>query len=133
MLKVELHSHTADDPHDRIPHTAEQLIDRAAALGYGALAITLHDRQLDSPRLTDYAYQRRVVLIPGIERTIAGKHVLLLNFTVEAQSVRSFADVARLKRRQPKGWWWRRTPISLRPAACGDCWTTMKMCSTRWR
>lgn len=103
MLKVELHSHTADDPHDRIPHTAEQLIDRASALGYGALAITLHDRQLDSPRLTDYAYQRRVVLIPGIERTIAGKHVLLLNFTMEAQSVRSFADVAALKRRQPKG------------------------------
>ncbi len=47
MLKVELHSHTSDDPHDRIPYSAEQLIDRAAALGYDALAITLHDKQLD--------------------------------------------------------------------------------------
>ena len=55
VLKVELHSHTADDPHDRIPYSAEQLIDRAAALGYDALAITLHDRQLDLARLAPYA------------------------------------------------------------------------------
>src|ERR1051325_656837 len=45
MLKVELHTHTSDDPVDRIPHTVTQLIDRAAFLGYHALAITLHERQ----------------------------------------------------------------------------------------
>lgn len=103
VLKVELHSHTADDPRDRIPYTAEQLIDRAAGFGYDALAITLHDKQLDSPRLAHYAYRRRVVLIPGIERTIAGKHVLLLNFPCEAEDVASFADVAALKERNPNG------------------------------
>ena len=103
MLKVELHSHTADDPHDRIPHSAEQLIDRAAALGYDALAITLHDRQLDLARLAPYAAERRVVLIPGIERTIARKHVLLLNFPREAELVSSFADLAALKQRVPRG------------------------------
>ena len=103
MLKVELHSHTADDPHDRIPHSAEQLIDRAAALGYDALAITLHDRQLDLASLAPYAAERRVVLIPGIERTIARKHVLLLNFPREAELVYSFADLAALKKRVPRG------------------------------
>ena len=41
MLKVELHTHTADDPVDAIPHSTFELIDRAAALGYDALAITL--------------------------------------------------------------------------------------------
>ena len=95
MLKVELHSHTADDPHDRIPYSAEQLIDRAAALWYDGLAVTLHDRQLDVARLAPYAAKRGIVLIPGIERTVAGKHVLLLNFTREAEDVRSFADLAR--------------------------------------
>ena len=35
MLKIDFHTHTADDPHDRIPYTTEQLIDRAAVLGYG--------------------------------------------------------------------------------------------------
>jgi predicted metal-dependent phosphoesterase TrpH len=103
VLKVELHSHTADDPHDRIPYSAEQLIDRAAALGYDALAITLHDRQLDLARLAPYAAERRLVLIPGIERTIAGKHVLLLNFPREAEDVGSFADLAALKQRAPCG------------------------------
>ena len=103
MLKVELHSHTADDPQDRIPYSAEQLIDRAAALSYDGLAVTLHDRQLDLARLAPYAAKRGIVLIPGIERTVSGKHVLLLNFTREAEDVRSFADLASLKERQPRG------------------------------
>ena len=72
MLKVELHAHTADDPVDRIPHTAGELIDRAAELGYGALAITLHERQLDVTPLVPYAAERGVTLIPGVERTIEG-------------------------------------------------------------
>jgi predicted metal-dependent phosphoesterase TrpH len=99
MLKVELHSHTADDPHDSIPYSATDLIDRAAALGYDALAITLHDRQLDLRDLRPYAADRGVVLIPGIERTIEGKHVLLLNYDTGTEDVRTFADLTRLKRR----------------------------------
>ena len=47
MLKVELHAHTSDDPVDDIPYSTPRLIDRAAELGYHALAITLHDHQLD--------------------------------------------------------------------------------------
>ncbi len=43
------------------------------------------------------------MLIPGIERTIAGKHVLLLNFPREAEDVGSFADLAALKQRAPCG------------------------------
>ena len=59
MLKVELHTHTADDPVDRIPHSTRELIDGAAALGYYAVAVTLHDRQLDvAPR--SYADDRGV-------------------------------------------------------------------------
>ena len=100
MLKVELHAHTADDPVDRIPHTSIELIDRAAALGYGALAITLHERQLDVRHLTPYAAERGIVLIPGVERTIQGRHVLLVNFKVGAEEVRTFDDLARLKQRQ---------------------------------
>jgi predicted metal-dependent phosphoesterase TrpH len=101
MLKVELHTHTADDPVDRIPHTTLELIDRAVVLGYDALAITLHDRQLDLRGLTPYAADRGLVLIPGVERTIEGRHVLLLNFRQGTDEVRSFSDLARLKSRQP--------------------------------
>ncbi len=98
MLKVELHTHTSDDPQDRIPYSTCALIDRAADLGYDGLAITLHDRKLDVRRFASYAAGRGIVLIPGIERTIEGRHVLLLNFPRGAEDVKSFGDVARLKR-----------------------------------
>jgi predicted metal-dependent phosphoesterase TrpH len=99
-LKVELHTHTADDPIDRIPHTAPELIDRASALGYGALAITLHRRQLDISLLKEYAEQRGIVLISGIEQSIEGRHVLLINFSQDAEKVRTFDDLRSLKRRE---------------------------------
>ncbi len=100
MLKVELHAHTADDPVDRIRYSTTDLIDRAAALGYGAVAITLHERQLDLHRFESYAADCGVVLIPGIERTIEGRHVLLLNFSRATERVNTFADLARLKSRE---------------------------------
>jgi predicted metal-dependent phosphoesterase TrpH len=101
MLKVELHTHTADDPLDRVPYTAFELIDRAATLEYNALAITLHERQLDVRALRPYAAERGIVLISGIERSIQGRHVLLLNFNSDAQDVQTFEDLARLRGRMP--------------------------------
>ena len=99
MLKVDLHLHTADDPVDTIEYDGPSLVDRAAALGFDALAITLHDRQLVDPSLRDYARERGIVLLPGVERTIDGRHVLLINFPQAAERVSSFDDVARLKAR----------------------------------
>jgi predicted metal-dependent phosphoesterase TrpH len=98
VLKVDFHIHTGDDPMDRIPYSTHQLIDRAAVLGYDALAITLHDRQLDVQPLAAWAAERGVVLIPGIERTVEGCHVLLVNFPGNAvDHVRTFDDLRRMK------------------------------------
>jgi predicted metal-dependent phosphoesterase TrpH len=100
LLKTELHSHTDQDPEDRIPHTTTQLIDRAAELGYHVIAVTLHDRYFDPTLYMPYARERGVVLLSGIERTIGRSHVLLINFGPECASVRTFDDVARLKTRR---------------------------------
>ena len=100
MLKVDLHIHTGEDPVDQIPHTAIDLVERAADLSFDALAITLHDSQFADTRVSDYARERGITLIPGVERTIEGRHVLLLNFPGAAvESARTFDDVARLKAR----------------------------------
>ena len=100
MLKAELHTHSSEDPADLIPYDARTLVDRAATLGYTALAVTLHDRQLDCVTLAPYARERGIVLVPGIERTIRGKHVLLLNFPAPmSESVASFDELRRLKAR----------------------------------
>lgn len=101
MLKVDLHLHTSEDPADQIGYDAATLVDRAADLGFDALAITLHDSYLNRPRIRDYARERGIVLLPGIERTIHGRHVLLVNFSPAAADVRSFDDVRRLKQREP--------------------------------
>lgn len=105
MLKVELHTHTADDPLDYIPHSVHELIDRAVSLGYQALAITLHDKQLDLKPFRTYAADRGVVLISGVERTIDGCHVLLLNFPLDARAdrIRTFEGIGRLKADMPTG------------------------------
>jgi len=99
VLKVDFHLHTSEDPADVISHDAYQLIDRAAELGFNALAITLHDRVLADPRLNAYAQDRGIVLVPGVERTVEERHVLLLNFPVGTDQVRTFSDLAALRSR----------------------------------
>jgi predicted metal-dependent phosphoesterase TrpH len=99
VLKVELHAHTDGDPADRIDHSTRELVDHAASLGYAALAVTLHDRYFDPVEHAEYARERGIVLLPGIERTIGGRHLLLINFPPECADVRSFDDVGRLKSR----------------------------------
>jgi predicted metal-dependent phosphoesterase TrpH len=103
VLKIELHAHTSDDPCDDIPHSTGELIDRAADLGYDGVAITLHDRQLDLRPFASHARERGITIIPGIERTIEGRHVLLLNFSAATETVHNFDDVRRLKSWEPSG------------------------------
>jgi predicted metal-dependent phosphoesterase TrpH len=102
-LKVELHAHTDLDPLDRVQHSTRQLIDRAASLGYDALAVTLHDRYYDPADDRAYAAGRGVVLLSGIERTIGRSHVLLINFPASCTSTVTFEDVAALKAAHPAG------------------------------
>jgi predicted metal-dependent phosphoesterase TrpH len=104
MIRVELHAHTADDPEDRIPHSAEALVVHAAALGYGALAITLHDAAFDPAPLAALARQHGIRLLPGVERTIQRSHVLLINFpAAAAMAVQRLEDLAALKAAHPQG------------------------------
>jgi len=41
--KSTCHIHTLDDPKDAVDYSAHQLLERARALGFRVLAITLHD------------------------------------------------------------------------------------------
>jgi predicted metal-dependent phosphoesterase TrpH len=104
MIRVELHAHTSDDRHDRLPHSARDLVARAAAVGYGALAITLHDIAFDPAPLAGFAREHGVRLVRGLERTIDGRHVLLINFPAEAaMAVAHLDELAPLKARHPHG------------------------------
>ena len=101
MLKVDLHIHTDSDPKDffKIGYSATDLIDRAAELKFDVISITNHDYLTYSPDLAKYAKEKGILLIPGIERTVQGKHVLMYNITQEeADNIKNFEDIARIRR-----------------------------------
>jgi predicted metal-dependent phosphoesterase TrpH len=100
-IKVQLHLHTKQDPLDSISYTEQQAIDTAAKLGYQAMAITCHNVVIFNEDLKKYAADKRILLIPGIEKTIAGKHVLILNADVRAQKITTF-DQLRTYRKAKK-------------------------------
>jgi len=93
LLKADFHIHTSEDPHDYIRYNALELIDRAHELEYQILAITNHDHCTWSPYLRDYAMERGIVLIPGMEATIQGKHILLLNLPFGDLNISTIKDL----------------------------------------
>jgi predicted metal-dependent phosphoesterase TrpH len=97
-LKADLHLHT-QERESFIPYDAPTLIDRAAREGFRVLAITNHDTQTYTDALAAYARTRGVLLIPGVEATIEGRHVLIYNAHVEPARLRTFRDLRQLKRR----------------------------------
>lgn len=97
-LKSDLHIHTSEDPEDLVRYSAIELIDRAHSLGYQVLSITNHNHLTYSNYLRDYALERGIVLIPGMEATIQGKHVLLYNIDFANVDRSSIAGLKALKR-----------------------------------
>ena len=99
MLRVDLHTHTADDPVDDIPYSTCGLIDarrrwlrraRHHASRPSTRSAAVPAVRLGTPAGADSSGQR----------TIEGKHVLLLNFPRAATAnVRTFDDLRALKER----------------------------------
>jgi len=78
-LKADLHIHTQEDPKDKVKYTAKQLIAEASRQGFDVLAITNHNMVFYDDYLKKYALDKGIVLIPGIELKVEGKHIILLN------------------------------------------------------
>lgn len=97
MLKADMHIHTREDCADRfIRYDAFTLIDHAAKHGFSVLSITNHDQWTYGAQLRDYAAERGIVLIPGIEMTVQGKHVLA--YAVEGKTHTLSGDIESLLR-----------------------------------
>src|SRR5437667_2881845 len=100
-IKLDLHIHTLDDPKDVIDYSAHQLLERARALGFRVLAITLHDAVFDRAEVFDDAARMGILLIPAAEVRLEGADVILLNVCAsEIESLRSLDDLEELRRRR---------------------------------
>lgn len=104
LLKTNLHFHSSEDPLDGpyISYSFKEAIDRAAELGFQVLAITHHNGYGYTPKLAGYAQSKNILLIPGIEQTVCGKHVIMLNITKEAENIENFEDLARYRAAHPE-------------------------------
>ncbi|MFQ5804643.1 MAG: PHP-associated domain-containing protein, partial [Candidatus Methylomirabilales bacterium] len=98
-LKADLHLHTREGE-AFIAYDARGLIDRAARDGFQVLSITNHNTVTFSDELAAYARERGILLIPGVEATIEGRHVLLYNLDVPPRHIQTFADLRRLRSRE---------------------------------
>lgn len=99
QLKANLHLHSSEDPADghAISYSFKEAIDRAHALGFEVLAITLHHIFGYTNELAQYAAGKSILLIPGIELSVEGRHVLVLNCDKDVEEVKTFDDLRRYR------------------------------------
>ena len=97
-IKIDLHIHTLDDPLDALDYSAHELLERARALGFRVLAITLHDAVFDRAEVFADAARMGILLIPAAEVRLEGADVILLNVSAaEIESLRTLDDLAALR------------------------------------
>src|SRR6202047_4544539 len=100
-IKVDLHIHTLDNPKDALDYSAHELLERARALGFRVLAITLHDAVFDRAEVFAGAASMGILLIPAAEMRLEGADVILLNVEAsEIESLRTLDDLAALRARR---------------------------------
>ncbi|MCK9351553.1 MAG: PHP domain-containing protein [Candidatus Paceibacterota bacterium] len=107
-IKTNLHFHTADDPSDPVSYSTKEGIDKAVSLGFGALAITCHQKYAWTEEYSEYAESKGLLFIPGIEiyigetRSHSKSHVLILNATKGAENIRTFRELDAYKKEHPE-------------------------------
>jgi len=100
-IKIDLHIHTLDDPKDVIDYSAHQLLERAKQLGFGVLAITLHDAVFERAEVFADAAGMGILLISAAEVRLEGADIILLNVTAaEVAALKNFDDVRQLRARR---------------------------------
>src|SRR5438067_13071431 len=100
-IKIDLHIHTFDDPKDAVDFSAHQLLERARALGFRVLAITLHDAVFNRKEVLADAAEMGILLIPAAEVRLLGADVIVLNVTAEeVEQLKNFDDLRRLRARR---------------------------------
>ena len=98
LLKAYFHIHTREVPHDFIRYTAPDLLAEAARQGFDVLALTCHNKRIHTEELRHRAEDLGILLIPGVEAAIEGKHTLLLDMPYSRWGVRTFEQVRSLRR-----------------------------------
>lgn len=101
-FKTNLHLHTNDDPQDVILYSFYDIVHEAKKLDFQVLALTCHNRFIEDQEYKSFAEQNGILLILGVEKTIEGKHVVVLNPDTQIELINTFADLGRYKSDHPE-------------------------------
>ncbi|TKJ41611.1 hypothetical protein CEE37_03330 [candidate division LCP-89 bacterium B3_LCP] len=96
-LKSDLHLHSGEDKFDIIPYSVFDLIDRCSQLNFKVIALTNHRIMTYNEAWRDYAAEREILLIPGVEANILGSHVVILNADADANGLNNFENLKSYK------------------------------------
>ncbi|MEI6479756.1 MAG: PHP-associated domain-containing protein [bacterium] len=97
-IKINLHLHTNDDPEDNIDYSFLEALDEAKNLGFECLALTCHNKFINSEEYRLAAEERNILFIPGIEKTIEKRHVVILNSDKEVENIKTFEELREYKK-----------------------------------
>jgi predicted metal-dependent phosphoesterase TrpH len=102
ILKTNLHFHTGGDPEDKISYSVYEALDKAHQLGFEVVAITCHKKVAHQKEYADYALKKNILLVAGLEASIEGKDILILNCGKTAENVKTLADLRTYKKNNPQ-------------------------------
>ncbi len=101
ILKTNLHFHAAEDETKIISYGIYQAIDYAKEKGFDVLAYTPHKKFLFKEEYAEYASQKEILLIPGIELKIKRRDIIVLNCDREIENIRSFQELRNYRNKNP--------------------------------
>ncbi len=108
-IKASLHIHTKEDKKEGffISYSIYDLIDHAKLLGFRVLALTTHKTFVYKEEYGKYAEEKGILLIPGIELDMHAPflkrcHILVLNCEKDIEKVKTFSDLKKYKKKNPK-------------------------------
>ncbi|MCE0483230.1 MAG: PHP domain-containing protein [Methylacidiphilales bacterium] len=137
FYRVELHSHCQGDPIDsHLGHTIFEHIDQAKAVGLDAIAVTWHQKVCDNPDAFDYARDRGILLIPGMEADLNRRHLVVLNLKPgDLPGDTTWDEVRALRKRKPEVFMLAPHPFYPHPSCLGremndhiDCIDAVEWC-----
>ena len=94
-LYAELHAHTCWSMREGAS-SSDEMVDRALALGYAAMAVTDHDNLYGAMEYAKAAKERGLKPITGCELTVSGERNETSHLTVLAETVEGYRNLCRL-------------------------------------
>jgi predicted metal-dependent phosphoesterase TrpH len=96
-LKACLHLHVKGDARHSMRYSAIEAILSTKQKGFDVVALTCHDKFVYNEEIAEFGVQNGITVIPGIEKRIEKKHVIILNADIEAEKINNFKELKAYK------------------------------------